>query len=104
MDILGHWEALIDHPLYHGKAYADVSPGTPYEIEISVDSPYMPKVHFLSIEEHENTFDFVVKIDLIPLHIKATITFTGQEFNGIVKIPFIGEVHLENGKRAAVQP
>lgn len=101
MDILGRWECQINHPLYNGMAYADIKAGAPYEIQLNVDSPYFPKVTFLRIEEIGNQLDLTAKIDLIPLHIKTHVVINGDTFQGQIRIPFIGEIQLKDGRRVS---
>lgn len=101
MDILGQWECEINHALYKGKAYADISKGDPYQISLSVNSPYFPKVQFFDIKENGNELNLTAKIDLIPLHIKTHITVEGDRFHGVIHIPFIGEIQMKDGKRIA---
>lgn len=99
MNKTGKWKCHIEHHLYKGEAYAIVESGNPYIISLEIDSPYFPKVKFVDIIETDNELDVVAKIDMIPINIKAHVVFDNSGFNGVIKIPFIGDVLLQNGTR-----
>lgn len=94
MNITGNWKCDINHSLYTGQGTAEVKEGNPYRITLNIDSPYFPKVHFVKIEEKGNELDVTARIEMIPLNIKTHVVFNGDKFNGIVKIPFIGDILL----------
>lgn len=97
MDKAGKWKCEINHALYRGDAYAIIKKGDPYDISLEIDSPYFPRVKFVQITDTENTMDVVAKVDVIPMNIKAHVDFKGDCFSGTLKIPFIGDIALENG-------
>lgn len=99
MNKTGKWRCHIDHHLYKGEAFAIVEEGEPYNISLEIDSPYFPKVKFVEVKEKDDELDIVARIDMIPLNIKAHIDFNQTGFNGVIKIPFIGDVLLKNGTR-----
>lgn len=60
----------------------------------------LPEIVFKEIKEEGNTLNATAEIALLPgKTVEASLTFEGDVMNGILKIPFMGKISLENFKR-----
>jgi hypothetical protein len=71
-----------------------------YGFELDVPGITVPEIIVKKIEEDDDTINAIVQVSLLPdKDIELSITFDGDEFDGFLKIPFLGKVKFKDGHR-----
>lgn len=53
-------------------------------------------------EENDDTLHAIANVEMLPgKDIDVALTFAGDTFNGVIKVPFLGKIKLNNGYRLA---
>ena len=100
---LGKWACNVNTMFFSGEAKINVfdNNGT-YGFELDVPDINIPAIDIKKVEEDDDTINAVVQTDLLPgKDIELSITFDGDEFDGFLKIPFLGKIKFKDGHRIA---
>ncbi len=91
--------------LYSGEvSFSIVDKDGKYDVEFDLPEGVSnaPQFTVSDVEEKDNTLSAKVEVSLLPgKKIDITMEFDGDTMNGVIKIPFIGKVKLEDFKRIA---
>lgn len=101
---LGSWEASVSTIFFKGDVkFTITDKNGEYDIDVQLPGDFSEaKLEFFDIEENGNTLSGNGKISLLPgKKITAKITFDGDTMTGGLKIPFLGEIKLKNGKKVS---
>ncbi len=100
---LGTWACNVNTMFFSGEAKIKIFDNNgSYGFELEVPGVAVPDITVKSIEEDDDTITAVVQTSLLPeKDIDITVTFDGDEFDGFVKIPFLGKVKFKDGHRVA---
>lgn len=100
---LGKWACNVNTMFFSGEAKINVFDNNgEYGFELEVPGVTVPDIKIIKIEEDDDTIDATVQTSLLPdKNIELSITFDGDEFDGFVKIPFLGKVKFKDGHRIA---
>lgn len=100
---LGTWACNVNTMFFSGEAKIKVfDDNGKYGFELDVPGVTVPDIEIKKIEEDDDTINAVVQTSLLPgKDIELTVTFDGDEFDGFVKIPFLGKVKFKDGHRVA---
>ena len=100
---LGKWACNVNTMFFSGETTLRIFDNNGnYGFELQVPGVGTPEVIVKKVEEDDDTLTAVVQTDLLPnKDIDLTITFDGDEFDGFIKIPFIGKVKFKDGHRVA---
>ncbi|MDR1463866.1 MAG: hypothetical protein LBJ11_01015 [Oscillospiraceae bacterium] len=97
----GKWLFHIDTMFFNGDTQLIVG-GTPdqYEIDIILPGMELPDLAFANIAQDGNTITGTASTSLLKgKDIPFSLTFEGETASGFLKIPFLGKVHLDDGKK-----
>ncbi|MBQ8015006.1 MAG: hypothetical protein IJ264_02345 [Clostridia bacterium] len=98
---LGKWACNVNTMFFSGEVKINVfdNNGT-YGFELDIPGIQIPDIDIKKIEEDDDTINAVVQTSLLPgKDIELSITFDGDEFDGFLKIPFLGKVKFKDGHR-----
>ena len=100
---LGTWACNVNTMFFSGEAKIKIFDNNGcYGFELEVPGVTVPDITIKSVEEDDDTITAVVQTSLLPeKDIDLTVTFDGDEFDGFVKIPFLGKVKFKDGHRVA---
>ncbi|MBQ8015204.1 MAG: hypothetical protein IJ264_03345 [Clostridia bacterium] len=100
---LGTWACNVNTMFFSGEAKIRVfDDNGNYGFELEVPGVTVPDITIKKIEEDDDTIYAVIQTSLLPdKDIELTVTFDGDEFDGFVKIPFLGKVKFKDGHRVA---
>jgi len=100
---LGKWACNVNTMFFSGEAKLNIFDNNgSYGFELEVPGVTVPDILVKKIEEDDDTITAVVQTSLLPdKDIDLTVTFDGDEFDGFVKIPFLGKVKFKDGHRIA---
>lgn len=98
---LGKWVCHVDTMFFRGDAHIRLFDNNgEYGFELSLPDMDIPEVVVKDVKEDGNTLTATANIDLLPgKDIDVTLTFDGDSFEGVLKVPFIGKIKLKDGKR-----
>ncbi len=100
---LGKWACNVNTMFFTGEAKIKVfDDNGKYGFELDVPGVTVPDITVKELEEDGDTINATVQTGLLPgKDIELTITFVGDEFDGFLKIPFLGKVKFKDGHRIA---
>lgn len=100
---LGKWACNVNTMFFSGEAKIRVFDNNgSYGFELEVPGVSVPDITVKNIEEDDDTIKAVVQTSLLPdKDIDLFVAFDGDEFDGYVKIPFLGKVKFKDGHRIA---
>ncbi|MBQ2848149.1 MAG: hypothetical protein IJO03_07075 [Clostridia bacterium] len=100
---LGKWACNVNTMFFSGEVKLDVFDNNgSYGFNVDIPGVQIPDITVKSVEEDDDTVNAVVETSLLPgKDIELTVTFDGDEFDGFLKIPFIGKVKFKDGHRIA---
>ncbi|NLX93186.1 MAG: hypothetical protein GXZ02_04875 [Clostridiales bacterium] len=98
---LGKWICHVDTMFFRGDARIRLfDDNGKYGFELTLPDMDIPEVVIKDVTEDGNTLKAIANIDLLPgKDIDVTLTFDGDTFEGLLKVPFIGKIKLKDGKR-----
>lgn len=98
---LGKWVCHVDTMFFRGDAHLHLFDNNgEYGFELSLPDMSIPEIVIKDVTENGNTLNAVANVDLLPgKDIDVTLTFDGDTFEGLLKVPFIGKIKLKDGKR-----
>ena len=71
-----------------------------YGFELDIPGIDIPDIEIKSVEEDDDSIFAITRTSLLPgKDIELTITFDEDEFDGFLKIPYIGKVKFKDGHR-----
>ena len=101
---LGKWVGQVNTVFFGGKisvSILDKDGSYDFSIELPENVKSLPDVHFHDVKEEGNTLSAVAEVGMLPgKTIDISLTFDGDTMNGLLKVPFIGKVRLENFKKS----
>ncbi|MBQ2903477.1 MAG: hypothetical protein IJE48_03685 [Clostridia bacterium] len=98
---LGKWACNVNTMFFSGEVKLNVFDNNgEYGFEVDIPGIQIPDIEIKSVEEDDDTVNAVVQTSLLPgKDIDLCVTFDGDEFDGFLKIPFIGKVKFKDGHR-----
>ncbi len=98
---LGKWACNVKTMFFTGEAKISVFDNNgEYGFKLEVPGVTVPKVTIKELKEEGDTINAVVQTDLLPdKDIDLSITFDGDEFDGFIKVPYIGKIKFRDGHR-----
>jgi len=98
---LGKWACTVNTMFFSGEVKLKVFDNNgSYGFEIDLPGVDVPDIEIKEVDEDGDTINAVVGTSLLPgKDINLTVTFDGDDFDGFVKIPFIGKVKFKDGHR-----
>ncbi len=98
---LGKWACNVNTMFFSGEVKLKVFDNNgSYGFELDLPGVDVPDVDIKEVVEDGDTINAVVGTSLLPdKDINLSVTFDGDEFDGFVKIPFIGKVKFKDGHR-----
>ncbi len=100
---LGKWACSVNTMFFSGEVKIRVFDNNgSYGFELDIPDVQVPDIDIKEIKEDGDTLEAVVQTSLLPgKDIELTINFDGDEFDGFLKIPFLGKVKFKDGHRIA---
>lgn len=98
---LGKWKCTVNHAFYNGCAYITIKDNNG-EYAFELDMPEFDKMPEYSVEEiteNGNRLEAVLKIKILPTKMTVVAEFDGDTMNAKIKIPFVGDIKIENAQR-----
>lgn len=98
---VGSWGCKVDTMFFEGEIKFDVIDNNgEYDFKLYVNN-VMPEFTVKSLtEENGDTLHGVGTASVLPnKDIEVILTFNGDSFSGVVKVPFLGKIKLKNGYR-----
>lgn len=98
---LGKWACSVNTMFFSGEVKLNVFDNNgEYGFKVEIPGIQIPDIEIKSVEEDDDTVNAVVQTSLLPgKDIELNVTFDGDEFDGFLKIPFIGKVKFKDGHR-----
>ncbi len=98
---LGKWVCHVDTMFFRGDAHLHLFDNNgEYGFELTLPDMDVPAITVKDVVEDDNTLNAVANTDLLPgKDISVSLTFEGDTFTGLLKVPFIGKIKLKDGKR-----
>lgn len=100
---IGKWVCHVDTMFFKGDARIRIfDDNGEYGFELSLPDMDIPEIVIKDVKEDGNTVTATATTDLLPgKDIGVKLTFDGDTFEGVLKVPFIGKIKLKDGKREA---
>ncbi len=100
---LGKWACSVNTMFFSGEVKFTVFDNNgEYGFELDIPGIQIPDITIKSVEEDDDTINAVVQTSLLPgKDIELNASFDDDEFDGFLKIPFIGKVKFKDGHRIA---
>lgn len=100
---LGTWQCSVDTMFFSGTATIHVFDNNgEYGFELKVPDIDIPNIYVKEVVEEGNTINAVATTDVLPgKDLTLSLEFNGDTFTGFVKVPFIGKVKIQDGKKIA---
>ena len=98
---LGKWACSVNTMFFSGEVKLNVFDNNgEYGFEVDIPGIQIPDIEIKSVEEDDDTVVAIVQTSLLPgKDIELNVTFDDDEFDGYLKIPFIGKVKFKDGHR-----
>lgn len=100
---LGKWKSNIDHTLFKGIITLDIADNNgEYSFDAKVEGAGeldFPDFTVSDVTETGNCLEGVIKVTFMPAKIKFHFEFDNDLMNGYIKIPFVGDVKIENAQK-----
>lgn len=98
---LGKWACSVNTMFFSGEVKLTVFDNNgAYGFELDLPGVDVPDVEIKEVTEDGDTVNALVGTSLLPgKDINLSVTFSGDTFDGFVKIPFIGKVKFKDGHR-----
>lgn len=97
---LGKWRCNVDTMFFSGDVELTVKDNNgEYGFELDLPGIDIPDYQIKSVEEDGNNVKAVVYIPALGKDADLNVTFDGDSFSGVLKIPFLGKVKLKDGYR-----
>ncbi len=98
---LGKWACNVNTMFFSGEVKINVfDDNGSYGFELDIPGIQIPDINIKKVEEDVDTINAVAQTSLLPgKDVELTITFDGDEFDGFLKIPFLGKVKFKDGHR-----
>lgn len=99
---LGKWEFNVDTFVYKGGATIEISnKNGKYDFKVAMlEMDKTPQYYVDSVKEEGNTLTLTGTSDIMPgKEVKVVATFENNVCNGYIKIPILGKIKINNGKK-----
>ena len=109
---IGNWGCHVDTMFFKGDVKFTITDnGGEYGFELHMDGP-IPEFQIKEIKEENDAYysqvmssvdlTAIANVEMLPgKDIDVALTFAGDTFNGVIKVPFLGKIKLNNGYRLA---
>jgi hypothetical protein len=100
---LGTWEFSVDTMVFKGNALLTVGQQNgAYDISVDVRDMQTPEILISDVEENGNTLSGIATSPLLKgKEIPFSMTFEGDTANGSLRVPFLGRIKLNQGRKVA---
>lgn len=98
---LGKWACNVNTMFFSGEVKIKVfDDGGKYGFELDIPNVTIPDITVKDVKEDGDTVMAVAQTSLLPgKDVELTITFDGDNFDGFLKVPFLGKIKLKDGHR-----
>lgn len=98
---LGNWACKVNSMFFSGEVTFTISDNDgEYGFEITLPGIELPDFTLNSVEEDDDTLTIVASTSILPdKEAEAVLTFDGDEFDGFLKVPFLGKIKFKDGHR-----
>jgi len=97
---LGTWKFAVDTVFYNGAAILTITHDGEYAIKVELPDMTGMAIAVGDITEDGDTLNGTATTDMLKgKDIPCSITFDGDEAEGVMKVPFIGKLKLKSGKK-----
>jgi len=99
---LGKWTGEIHTSMISGNAIVEIIDNNgEYDFSVTVPSlKKLPNFRVYDIKEDGNRLSGKAEIDLMgKMIVDVCVEITGDTFIGYIKVPFLGKIEIENGKK-----
>lgn len=98
---LGKWSCKVNTMFFSGEVkFIVFDDNGKYGFELDMPGIQIPDITVKSIEEDDDTIDAVVQTSLLPgKDIELHACFDEDDFDGFIKVPFIGKIKFKDGHR-----
>lgn len=98
---LGKWACTVNTMFFSGEVKINVFDNNgEYGFDLDIPGFDVPDIEIKSVEEDGDSIFAITRTSLLPgKDIELTITFDEDEFDGFLKIPYIGKVKFKDGHR-----
>lgn len=99
---LGTWEAPISTIVFKGTGIMTISETNgEYDFRFEIVGKTLPEIKVGSVKEEGNTLTATGTCEALNIRdIPVSLTFEGDTFTGLVKVPMIGRVKVKGNKIA----
>ena len=99
---VGTWACTVDTMFFKGDVSFVIGyENNEYSFDIKMDMT-LPEYKITKIETEGNTLKAKCAVDMLPgKEIDADLTFDGDKFDGVLKIPFLGKIKTKDGHKVA---
>lgn len=98
---IGKWGCRLDTFFYRGEVRVTVSDRDgEYAFDVELPGFDLPDYVVKSVEEKgDDTLEVTVLIPALSREISGSVTFDGDSFTGVLRVPLFGKIKLRNGYR-----
>ena len=98
---LGNWACKVNSMFFSGEVTFTISDNDgEYGFEITLPGIELPDFTLNSVEEDDDTLTIIASTSILPdKEAEAVLTFDGDEFDGFLKVPFLGKIKFKDGHR-----
>ncbi|MBO5409864.1 MAG: hypothetical protein J6A60_01230 [Clostridia bacterium] len=98
---LGKWACNVNTMFFSGEVKIEVfDDNGSYGFKLDIPGIEIPDIDIKKIEEDGDTINAVAQTSLLPgKDVELTITFDEDEFDGFLKVPFLGKIKFKDGHR-----
>jgi len=99
---LGTWKFAVDTMFYKGAAILTITNDGEYAIKVELPDMSGISIAVADITEDGDTLNGTATTDMLKgKDIPCSVTFDGDEAEGVLKVPFIGKLKLKDGHKVA---
>lgn len=100
---IGTWRGNVNTIFFNGEVSLSIEDNNGsygFSMQLPEEIKKIPEVSFKSFEEDGNTLTAKAEVSLMPgKTVDVVMNFDGDTMNGVLKIPFIGKIDLNEFKR-----
>lgn len=99
---IGKWTGEINTPLIKGSAIVEITDNNgEYGFSVTVPNmPNLPDFSVYDIVEDGNRLSGKADVFLMgKMTVEISVEINGDFFTGFLKVPFMGKIEIENGRR-----
>ncbi len=98
---LGNWACKVNSMFFSGEVKFTISDNDgEYDFAIELPGIELPDFALNSVEEDDDTLTIIASTSIIPdKEAEVVLTFDEDEFDGFLKVPFLGKIKFKDGHR-----